>query len=570
MKGWTKKICIILLVLAICVMVFVACKGNVPDINPNQKPTTKQVSVAMNEVYNAIKAANHSEGVDEFTLTFDGTYLGEKSLTYSFAANFDIGATNIENDTESVLSFIISEETGSIIEIFYSGGYLYIDYPPFINKGKFSGVQLAPLVDALYDSNKTGGKIDSLAALIPAIGNYIFSDCLYSKNNNVALYNFTLSFESFFGSLVTIMQLADIGIGREEILQVFGLSAADIFSMQDNGTASVKITTVSTGGVAVFDKAEFSSSYTVDSVNERKGFSIENFVLKNGSSLVAMPTNLASAYSYFSFGNLDLVGSIVIDTTASNTTTEFGVSDSLNAKLSTAQYTYFYTLKSNYTAAGEATFSFVLTTPEDKTISLFYANSVLYMDLTDLGMGKLLTSAEWITDVLKGLDLLTEGSALTTNQKISLLAELIARSVNTNNLTTYSLGNSNIKMLLSSMGYDSIFEYEDVSLSFNTTNNRLQSASIIIQALGATITVNATLPKIGPAVNIATPAWISNCVDITITNVFTPVISGTIRSTTLAADDVTLLEKFVESLTGETVVFTAPSRNNIRYTAQAN
>ncbi len=572
MNNWTRRISVALLVLllAICFLVFAACKGNVPDVHNNQRPTTKQVSVAMTEVYNAIKASNHSQGVTDFTLTFNGTYSGEKSLTYSFAANFDISATNLNNDTASELSFIIAEETGNILELFYKGGYLYIDYPPIINKGKLSGFNLAQIAESFYDANKPDGRIEALADLIPVIGNYIFSDCMFSRENNISLYNFTISFEAFFNSLATIMQLADIGIGREELLAVLGLSVADVIALQTNGTGNVKITTVTSGGVAVFDKAEYSSSYTVDNVIERSGFSIKDFVLKNGTSLVAMPTNLASAYSYYSFANLDLEGSITIDTFASDTYTELGVSEILRTRLSAGQYVYYYTLKSNYTASGEATFLFSLTTPEEKTIKLYYAESVLYMDLTDVGMGKLLTSADWIKDILTGFDLMTDGASLTTNQKIAIFAELLARSVKTNNGQSYSLGKNSIKLLLDSVGYDSMLEYDDITLSFNTTNNRLQSASLIVEALGARVTVIATSPKIGAAVSISKPSWTTGCVDLTITERFTPVVSGTVRSSTLAADDLTLLEKFVESLTGESVSFTAASRNNIKYQAQAN
>lgn len=572
MNSRTKLICIVLLVLmlALSFTIFAACKGYVPERETITKPVTKQVSVAMTEVYNAITASNYSQGVEEYTLTFNGAFSGEKELTYDFAANFDIGATNIENDTESELSFIISEETGSVLELFYKNGNLYIDYPPIISKGKFSGLNLAPIVKNFYDSNKPNGKIHNLAALIPTIGNYIFSDCMFSREDNVYIYDFTLSFNSFFSSLATVLQLADVGIGQDELVASLGLSAADIYALQNGGTGSVKISTIVTGGVAVFDKAEFSSSYTVDEINERVGLTMEDFVLKNGTSLVAMPTNLDTAYGNYSFGNLNLEGSIVINTETSDMTTEFGVSELLQTIFSSNQYTYYYTLKSNITNAGEITLDMTISSTEEKSIMLYFAEDILYMDLTEVGFGKILTSADWIKDLFEGLDLLTDGVAITTNEKIALFAELLANSVNTDNLTSYSLGNDSISMLLDSIGYDSILTYDNISVSFNTTNNRLQSAALTIEALGARLTMSATTPVIGVAVTINEPAWITDCVDITTAEFFTPVLRGTISSNTLMEDDVTVIEEFVYSLTGETLDLDVTYRNDIKYLAQAN
>ncbi len=572
MKSRSRIFGILLLVLLLsaCFTVFAACKGNVPTVPSVVKPTTKQVSVAMTEVYQAITASNHAQGVTEFTLGFDGEYSGEKSFTYRFAANFDIGAANLSQDTASELSFILSEEAGDILGIFYKAGYLYIDYPPLIEKGKFSGTSLAPIAKSFYDANVPGGKINTLADLIPTIGNYIFSDCVYSRDNNVALYNFTVSFQSFFNSIATIMRLADIGVGESELIQVLGLTAADIYALQNGGIGNVKITTVATGGVAVFDKAELSSAYTVGAVNERHGFALKNFVLKNGASSIAMPTNLASAYSYYSLGNLDFAGSIVIDTVNSATTTVFGVSDVLKAELSTAQYTYHYRLKSNVTAEGEVTAYFELDIDEERTLEFYFAGGILYMDLSDIGLGTLLTSADWIEDTLHGFNLLTDKEALSLNDKIMLFAELLGGRDVSGSTTTYTLGKDCVQMLLSALGYDSIFEYDAVALSVNTANNRLQNITAKVEAFGITATLSAASPKIGNAVNIARPSWTSSCVDITIAERFTPVITGTISSNTLAGDDVALLEKFVESLTGESIEFDVASRRNIIYTAAAN
>lgn len=572
MKSRSKIFSILLLVLLLstCVTVFAACRGDVPDVPSVVKPTTKQVSLAMTEVYQAIVASNRAQGVTEFTLGFNGEYSGEKSFTYNFAANFNIGAANINEDTQSELSFVLSEETGSVLGIFYKEGYLYIDYPPLIEKGKFSGVELAPLVKSFYDANTPDGKIDTLADLIPTIGNYIFSDCIYSREDNVSLYNFTISFQSFFASVATIMQLADIGIGESELIEALNLAAADIYALQNGGTGNIKITTVSTGGVAVFNKAEFSSAYTVGEVNERSGLTVEDFVLQNGSSTIALPTNLDSAYGNYCFGNLDLTGSIVIDTVNSDTTTEFGVDDLLRAELSTAQYTYYYRLKSNVTAEGEVTLFFALDLDEERTLEFYYAEDILYMDLSDIGFGTLLTSADWIKDILGGFDLLTDVEALTLNDKIALFAELIGGRSKVDNITTYSLGKECIAMLLAASGYDSIFEYDNLSLSINTANNRLQNVELQIEAFGATLKLSASSPKIGSAVSIAEPAWTQDCVDITITERFTPVFSGTLSSNTLAGDDIALLESFVESLTGESISLEASPRKNIKFSAAAN
>ncbi len=576
MKGRKFSLLLVLITVVAVALALTACKTPiVSDNTTDNGPKSLSVSSAMTGVYNALKSTNGATAEAQFlSVILSGKYADDdlNNHTFGFESSFDISEANLNGgDHNSKFAFYLREESTDTLNIYLSDATLYVKYPPVVNDAKFQSVDLASVVKAINDSYHNGGTVKTSADLIPALGESIFSAAYYEVTGNAEKYTLVLSYSKLAGSLAELLSILDIGLSYGGALGLMGYTESEMAALASasDGSDAAVIVNIASGKIANTAVVDDVASALAGTYAGKESSVITSLTVTSSAKNISLPDNLAS-YKVFDFANLSMSGTLKIDAANASQRGEFFTQSVLATTLTPSSYTYDYTFKSNRRADGNVEFSLTLHTPSEKDIAVFCDGTKLYVNLSSFGIAPVKLDAAELLDDFGELGILTEGVSLTYKQIIKLIGDAFGSRTVNGYITKYSFDGADIAAILAQLGYDSVLDYDAFDVTINTRNKEFTALTLAFSAMGATFTFNGTSPVVGTAVTVTAPEWAATATDLNAAENFTPVLTGSIREATSAADDVSLLSSLVYSLTGTEVNFAAQARSHIRFKASAN
>ncbi|MBO4535497.1 MAG: hypothetical protein J5755_06135, partial [Clostridia bacterium] len=559
------------LIVAMLVVLFVGCKGNSPK--PSEPSNAVDVTVATDNVYQAMKNACSIEGVEELYFAFDvkTSRPDEYATIVNFAALVDISAANVQDDHRSRMSLIVSQDVVGTkqLEVYYADGTLYLNYPPLVNRAAIDGLSLGSIAKTLYGSY-TSGAIHTLADLLPSVGNRVFSGCEKVSQGNLNTYTFGFDYDAFWSVLTEVCQASDLGITRAELAGILGWDA-EIIKEKSALSTTISFVTESKGGEEIFRTAKLNSKeeeadrLTIDM--SRWTSTVVTDVNRDNCQ-VTLPDGRSSFGTYHPL-NLDLAGTLTIDVTGSESTEQRLGGINLTTRLTKQQYSFDYVLKSDY--ADGALSLYLALTGEGKSAALYLADGIVYLNLDDLGFGVWKMPAGTLDAKLKALGYRGIETGWEAQDVVDLLVDLASDRKQAGDDIQLSLDGHGFELLwrkvAASMGFDiePLLQVDGLNLALSTANNKFNSLAASLSVWGSRATLTAASPKVGAPVVVPRPAWADSAVTAFDSSA-TFVLEGTIKSSTNLSGNTKLVEALVESLSGDRI--NLGTREIGRYVAQ--
>lgn len=573
----------IITLLAVSCVAVVGCKTK-PHENDPQIGSVNSVNVtdAMNEIYSSLEHSVTTDGATEgiyvgfsgYSKNIDSTLaVNEKPTVFDFASKIYIDSDNLTDDQKSTLTFVVKQENGATkLAVYYANGKLYVDYPPVFTKVAIDGLELANIVNNLNTSKIHGGKIKTVADLLPLLGNYVFTSCeklvlgkCDDPNCNCKThykYTCTIDFSKLYSALEKVLSSAKLGITADMVLDVLNLTHADLNELSKLQTSFIFNTYVQRGddNYYYFKSLEYNKvEGAITDTFAITSFSATEFTSQFASEYKVTLADNLSSYRAFNFANYDISGTLTLSTKSYNGLTEiFG--EQVLAELVKNDFSCNYSFKSNYkdgTLTAYLTLGNIFGT--DKEISLYYDGTTLYANLyAYLGkeggnQGFLKFSDEYVKDKLKLLSVLKDTAEADTNDKIYLITSLLAGLTHTADSTTIELNKTSLDIISAVFGYDFVLDYDKAIINLNTESNLFKGIELNLVGEGATLSISASNPKVGYEVLVETPDWTGKCANWESLSRVTPVLSGTITTNLNNVSNTALVESLITSLSGETV-----------------
>ena len=552
---------VVLLVLAI-VAVLAACRKKPED---NTVKTIYDVSMGTTAVGTAIEKAVQVENADNLYLAF--TFVVDKGVdsydeVYEFAALLDL-----DDDQNCTLSFKSYTDIQNAIftEVYYKNGTLYLNKQPAVDHAAVSGVSLSQIASTLATSAQSG-QIDSILQVLPAVGDRVFSACERVEEGGTATYTFTVDYQEI-GTCISYF-VAQTGIlNQADALRLLGLDKLDT-----TGKTQISFVTQNVDGVGeVFVSADCRTTLMAGTDAEKvTSKSLRSFTCKVLSDMmaqqaqyqVAMPDNLSS-FGYTHPANLNLLGTLTLDVQSASRAA-YVSAQPLTLSLYNYRYAWDFNLQSNVDALGNWTAGMVVTNQKNRErhIGLYYADEVLYIDLSSLDMGSWTLPAATLQDIAASMGRARSAQTLTANDYRDLILDLLVDRVEESEKVTYTVKSDAFVKL-----YNAVQEIltqnalltlppvavDSAQLVVDTKNNAFRTLSLSASVWGSTVTLSASNPTVGTPQNVAVPQWVADCANPLQTATITPTARGILRNYTAANSNTALVEALILSLSGTEV-----------------
>ena len=527
----------VLCILALLAMGLFACGNKEEESNVR----TVAVASAMDTIYSAMVSSDGSVRTNYFTMKASGSYLSDGKLyDVNFVGTFDITQSDgSAADNRSQLLLEVKQGSAEILNLYYYGGKLYLNYPPYARRGVISDYPLAEKVRSIF-SEKDSGVIKTIADTIPLIASRIFTDCRVYTEEGGERYVFTLSYAQLFEAFAPIVNSWEAGFNATELLSALHLTEEDRASLAASGTVTTVQFIVKEGAFISAKVIESASSEQTDRI------SLDTFSLTRGLDEIELPSSL-SGFTEFDFKNFAIAGTLDLSASEKGERLlNYDVTSTLNLD---ADYRFDYDFKSHYVAGSGWEFSLSLTDKNSRTSAFNLRGEVLYIDLTAYGIAKCKISVEELSSRLGAVGL-KDVDGYDFRDKMHLLVLLAAARSEEGDSVKYTLGKEVFELLGESIGFKGLFGVDGAEISWSTRNERLQDLSLSVDFAGMNVSLSAPSFTFGTAVELPTVAS-AEYVDLAEKETTHLSFSGTIRQTTAFESEGALLTTLLSSLSGK-------------------
>jgi len=579
MRKRLNFIILVLMLLAVAITL-VACKNsNLPSSNGDSTLHSVSISTAVDDIYAGFIAVNESsESSSYISVTFGGKYLDDngKNCEYSFVSCFDITESALENgDTYSKMAFSVKRESTDILKIYLTGGTLYIERNPVLADVKYP-FEAAPLVSKLNTSYNGAETLFNIICKLPTLAENILSSAyLKEYPDNSKTYTLLISYSKALSYLPTFIKNINCGLTYDNLLGLLGTSESSLTAAAsiDGKDLGVVVKLKSNGNFDYLGIVEDTDK--IEDYDGKESFTLKNLSVISGIEEVSLPTNLET-YKTFDFANISMSGVLTVNGLSGTGKGDFFVDSTLSTSLIAKTQKFDYIFRSSRLGGGGIEFLFDLKKQgEDKNISLYSDGLKVYFNFSDYGIEPFSLDVSYLDEKLLALGIKKVGDDLDYKAIVGIVGELLASRTENNSLVTYSLSQTALENIRRKLGYDSILEYSSISATFNTKDKEFGGLNLTFKAYNTSFSFDCvgsnTNPLIfGTNVDVVVPVWITTAVDYNSASTFTPVIEGVVKEATSAPSDLSLLESFIYSLSGENVTLTSSKSNSLEYRFSAN
>lgn len=571
-KGFSVVIIALLLCVILC---FVGCKNTIEE-EPTLGEFNEDVSNGVNSVCASVKNVTGLTGASAIYISLKGSstttdYLSSTynyPIDFSLTARINISEENQKEDKLSVLSFTVTSETSSgatrsLMEIYYKEGILYVNYPPVFSRVAIKNFNLARVAAVLYNSKQgESGKLYEISNLIPSFLTDIFNNLTVNEEDDQTLYTFSVNYNTVYNALDNVLSNASIGIDVDELLSIFSLNSKS-FEELAKGKGTVEVKTVTKRAEQLFKSLSY--NYKNEGVIA-KTVEINDFKLtayEESMDLTAYPVVLAenlSSYTHYDFANISLSGdmNIRLSSTSGIASSIMGMDTTLD--LSLVDYPCLFEVTTNNSSDGfEGLIRLYDIGNDNKEISAYYKNDILYLDLTDI-VGKENTNNGYIsltkersTDLLTSLGIVSEVKSPSALEITRGIGKFLSEIDKTDDRTDMIIDSELLSFVLEYLGNDPIIDWSKLNITINTESSSFKGLSASLSTTGITASISALDPSIGRENIVDKPNWVDSCVALDeIANV-TPVIEGSISTNLAGIENTALVESLIYSLTGKEI-----------------
>lgn len=569
-KGFSIVIIALLLCLVFC---FVGCNNTIQD-EPTSGQYNEDISNGVNSVCTSVKNVTGLTGASAIYVSLSGSSsTTDSSLSsndyptdFSLKARINISEENQKDDKLSVLAFTVSKQTSSgakrsILEIYYKEGVLYVSYPPLFTRSAIKNFNLAKVATVLYNSkqNETG-KLYEISNLIPSFLIDIFNNLTVNESEGQTDYSFSINYNAVYEALDNVLSNASIGFDVDELLSIFSLNSKS-FEELAKGEGSLVVNTITKRAEQHFQSA----TYTHKSGTVERVVNINDFILTaydESMDLTAYPVVLAenlSSYTHYDFANVKLYGDMILklSSTSALPSSLLGLNATLD--LSMTEYPCLFELTTNNSENGfEGLIRLYNIGKDKKEISIYINNDSVYLDLSNV-IGKEGTNNGYISltkenakKILSSLGIVVEKNELSAIEIAGGIGHLLSMLDKTENCTDIKVDSEVLPLLLKSVGYNPIIDWNKLNIVLNTESSSFKGISVDLSTAGIAVNISALEPSIGSENIVDKPQWLEKCLSFDEISTITPVIEGDI-STNLGASNNALVEALIYSVSGKEV-----------------
>jgi|GEM_PF-6542263 len=554
----------LLIILTVCLVLalgvfFVACDkggGTVEKGGENAENLSKAVS----SIYESLKNNRTISGAELLYVGFDGSIKNDDSEGESeYATLFDFDAKIYvgEDEGTSTLAFKVKKDTTavSLFEMYYNDDTLYVNYPPVFQRAAIKGFDIETLTKKLVESgNSSSGKWRTTMDLLPTFAEYVLTDCTKFIDGSSRTYTFKVDISRFLNALDSFLSSADLGVTRQQVLNILGKTAQDITFAAQNGEAKLEVHTTVTSGIESFKDA----TYTYTEGTKTKTVVLNSFRADAVTSInqndypVTLADNLNN-YKPFDIKNLAISGTASLNLTSTNGEATF-LNDPLTLALQMSSYECRYDFISSMKDDYSAYLNLSGINGTEKDMQLYYDGN-LYVNASSYlnGASKLKLDGSWLKDSFKALNVLVDRQELSVKEKLYFIANLMAsRTVNGSRIT-YTLDKDVLDLLFKSQGYDSVLDYTSVKVELNTDSGAFKGLDITFNLKGASLKFSSDYPTFGYTVETIRPEWIDESVDLASQKIITPVLKGDITTNVPYVSNTQLVSSLIYSMSGKNV-----------------
>lgn len=582
-----RALLLLITVLLVCVVILAAfgCKEKPddPDVSP-----VYDVSEGTKDVYTALKEAVDLRAYESYYVAFDCEIdkgEGEKNTVINFAAVFDkndetLSADQIakgESNTKLCLRVATAQEDKEILSVNYVAGVLYINYPVTVKTAAVRNIPLWRVADYLHSSlYSEDGTLRSVSSVLPDIGNRLFASCELTKDSETGIsqYVFTVdkdTLQSGISFLATYLS----GLMREnELYALLGLDAGadSIGDATIQAVFNVKVEgAVKTLVGAEMRKTVGETTYT-HTLENLSCVGLNAGTIKQYAAKVKTADTLSSNYSYYHPANLSLRGTLTLDVKSALVNTAFW-STPVVANLQAADWVFDLDWHSVYTAEGEFSFDATLAAQFDPAcvVSLYYAQGILYVDASALGLGQWKVPNERLQQLASDLNGDYTYAHWSDDTIRDVLLDLLVDRSDDGTTTTYSLSGAHADTLWrelqntltgSALSVALPGDLRGATLSLVERNNKFASLTLTCSFAGLDVIVACNDPVVGKDkdVTVTCPQWVADLADPAVETktadeqeYYTITADGQISAFTGIIQYTQILESFLSSISGSDV-----------------
>ena len=547
----------VILLIVVVVATTVACRKKPND---NTVKTIYDVSMGTTAVGTAIEKAVQVENADNIYLAF--TFVVNRGADtydeiYEFAALLDL-----DNDQNCTLSFKNYTDIQNAIftEVYYKNGTLYLNKQPAVDRAAVSGVSLSQIASTLATSAQNG-QIDSLLQVLPAVGDRVFSACERKQDGDNITYTFTVDYQEIGACISHLVSQTGL-LNQADMTRLLGLDDVDTA-----GTTEIEFVTQNIEGAGeVFVSADCRTTKAggtdAETVTAKtlKSFSckvLTDAMAQQPQYQVAMPDNLSS-FGYAHPANLNLLGTLTLDVNSTSRAAYLSAQP-LSLSLYNCEYVWDFSLQSNVDAMGNWTANFVLTNQKnrDRHVGLYYADQVLYVDMSSLSLGSWSLPAATIQDIAASLGRSRTKQTLSSADIRDIIFDLLVDRVEESEKVTYTLKTDAFVKLYNAaqevLTQNNLLTLPPIAVDgaqvvVDTKNNAFRTLTVVASVWGSSVKLSASNPSVGSPVNVAAPAWVPACVNPLQADIITPTARGILRSYTAEGSNTALVEALIRSV----------------------
>lgn len=563
-KWWLPLVLLLIAVMALGALA--GCKHTIdPDDTDPDAAGAVAVAEGVQTVFEAMERSCKLEGnVDQFYIAFSCRLPqeGRNDKLIDFAALLDISPANIEQDANSRLALTVRTDldTVSSLEVYYTGGVLYVNYPPVINRAKIDGVTLSTLAAALRTSY-LDGDVHRVSQLLPTIANAIFDDCTRSVEGDTHIYTFRLNYAMLWQSLDNIAQQIGLGLTRADLAALLGVDASAATQADSRTTVSFAVQQVRSAGYFRSAALHLGDTQAIAMTDWQATVVTDNNRAQcTVAALDSVNTGVFHRYDPFT---VSVAGDLVLHLDSASTQTQSILGLPVMPSMTKADVTWHYTLQTNRAADGAYTALATLQTADDeRSVCLYLQDNVLYADLSAYGLGQWKFTAEQLQSALTALGASIDYVAPTGQQTATALLDAICDRTKDADSVHYRLSAATIDLLRGwlqqtvwqqNVHTGALLDVKSMEITLDTRNNAFRGLRLALDVWGNQVEIVADDPVIGAEQIIACPAWTAQCIDVAAQTALSVQWSGSIRSGSNYGGNTALLQGLVYSLTGDTI-----------------
>lgn len=553
-------------------MVLVGC-GKKPQ-NTDVTPIT-DVVVGVKDVHTALKEAVDLHSSSAYYLSFD--YEVDKGADdYNVMVDFDAVIDHSDNDLDArqlaagegntkLALRIHTAQPKELLSIYYFGGVLYVNYPNTVGNAAIREVPVAAIAQYLHTSAYSDdGQIRGVLDVLVEVANRLFATCRVTADEDTGetLYAFTVDKDSLAAGLAFLAAYSG-PIDEARWYTLLGLDRN--LTLLDDTTLTVVFRVRVEGAVKTLVGVELKKT-TGDTtlVDKLRDFSCVGLVpttVSQYAQRVTVADNL-SRYNYYHPANLDLAGTLSVNVHSTNTAMTV-MQKKVTANLVGTAYQYDVDLLSNYDSEGNYVMAanFVSKADRSHSLSLYYAENVLYFDLSAYGLGRWKMTTDALQQVADQCGAAYAYADLTPAQIRDIVLDLVDRVVE-GDVTTYTLDGNHTATLLGAVQNLLCggtlhtllpMDINAMSVAVTDRNNRFANLTVGIEMAGMDMVLSCDNPWVGRAVTIEAPDWLDECRDPQADTTYTLTATGKLTAYTNVVNKTKLLQAYLESISGESV-----------------